>query len=140
MQPKMPFIDELALLESTTIKDELRTLTLFRDSLSPAAQFGSSVPISYRRTKYKTSQQKEEWTYLSSGFPLTETKNNMQGLAAAELNVAGTENGETDAWDCIAYRTECLYLLKDRSGSWLNVRACFQRRKALQAGLIHNTN
>ena len=119
MQPKMPFIDELALLESTTIKDELRTLTLFRDSLSPAAQFGSPVPISYRRTKYKTSQQKEEWTYLSAGFPLTEAKNPMQGLVSGELNLAGTDSAATNEWDCIPYRTECLYLLKDRK--WLLV-------------------
>src|ERR1700742_3918956 len=101
MQPKMPFIDELSLLESTTITDELRTLTLFRDSLSAAAQFGSPIPISYRRTKYKTSQKKEEWTYLPAGFPLTETKNQMQALQAAEIKVQDKDaKGAADEWDC----------------------------------------
>jgi hypothetical protein len=120
MQPNMSFINELATLESSTIADELRTLTLFRDSLSAAARFGSPVPISYRRTKYKTSQQAEEWTYLSAGFPLSDTKNHMLGLEAAEINVPEKDPKEaTDGWDCTPCRTDCLYLLKDRR--WLLV-------------------
>jgi CheY-like chemotaxis protein len=114
-------LKELEDLEATTLAGELRTLALFRDLMSSAARHGKPVPISYRRTGYKTTAEAEEWTYLPEGYPLSDGKNPLLALFAAENDRAEEvdQNMTADEWGCTQSRTDCLYLLPDKK--WLIV-------------------
>jgi CheY-like chemotaxis protein len=114
-------LKELDALEATTLAGELRTLALFRDLMSGAAKHGKPVPISYRRTGYKTPQEAEDWTYLPEGYPLIESKNSLLALLAAENDRSQEVQQDTggDDWGCVQSRTDCLYLLADKK--WLIV-------------------
>ncbi|HWF03248.1 MAG TPA: response regulator [Candidatus Angelobacter sp.] len=114
-------LKELDALEATTLAGELRTLALFRDLMSGAARHGKPVPISYRRTGYKTPQEAEDWTYLPEGYPLNESKNSLLALFAAENDRSQEvqQDAAGDEWGCRQSRTDCLYLLADKK--WLIV-------------------
>jgi CheY-like chemotaxis protein len=114
-------LKEMEALEATTLAGELRTLALFRDLMSGAARHGKPVPISYRRTGYKTPKEAEDWTYLPEGYPLSDGKNPMLALFAAENDRSKEvdQNMAGDEWGCTQSRTDCLYLLPDKK--WLIV-------------------
>jgi CheY-like chemotaxis protein len=114
-------LKEMEALEATTLAGELRTLALFRDLMSGAARHGRPVPISYRRTDCKTPREAEDWTYLPEGYPLSDGKNPLLALFAAENDRSKEldQNAAADEWGCTQTRSDCLYLLPDKK--WLIV-------------------
>src|SRR6267142_2886603 len=112
-------VKQIETLEAKTISGELALLALLRELLSPAAIFGRPVPVSYRRSNYKTQAESEHWTYVPEGFPLDEGAGHLLALQAVDEASAGELQFKKEGAACEQYICDCLYLLKDRK--WLLV-------------------
>jgi hypothetical protein len=107
-------IQELVKLESQTIASEMNALGLMRERIAPAARFGDWIQTRYRRFRYRTDREAEQWGYLPTGFPFSDSG----GLLTALLVLDNFTTVETPVADAAArsghYTGDRLYLMKEK--------------------------
>jgi hypothetical protein len=109
-------LEGLASFETQTLAAEVNVLGLLRDRLCTAARYGDPIQRGYRRIHYKTQKEAEESSYLSEGFPFSESAKPLSGLLVVD-NYSSVELGpSTDASRprIGQYTGERLYLTADK--------------------------
>ncbi len=109
-------IQEIVTLEAQTLAAEINLLGRLRDRMAPAARYGQQIPIKYRRLRYQTESEVEQWEYLPEGFPSLDNGKPVSTLVVLdkyvteEVQSATPESGSRLGH----YVGEQLYLTKDK--------------------------
>ena len=107
-------IQELVRLESQTIASEMNALGLMRERIAPAARFGDWIQVKYRRFRFKSEREAEQWGYLPTGFPFSDSGGLLTALLVLD-NFGVTEIPTQEASAASGHYTgDRLYLMKEK--------------------------